>query len=406
MSDWDTLDIGRCVTLESGARPQGGVTFDSGDIPSLGGENVLLSGGIQYEPVKRVSINYYRQMTKGILQNKDVLINKDGANTGKVGLYLSSHYPRACINEHLFILRSNPEKLSQEYLYYLLLSNIGQKKIKDRISGSAQPGLGRTFLNGFLTPVPSSFAEQRAIADILTTVDDAIEQTEALIHKYQRIKQGLMQDLLTRGVDENGELRQYDPINFQNTPIGIFPKNWRVGTLNDFAINLDSKRVPLKQEDREKIKGEYPYYGASGVIDWINDYIFDGEYILIGEDGENVISRNLPLAFKASGKFWVNNHAHVYKPLCEINMSFLVELLESVDYSKYISGSAQPKLTQNILSKIPLPVPPYEEQQRIGIIIDMINNLMLFEKKTLIKLSSLKFGLMQDLLTGKVRVNL
>jgi len=117
-------------------------------------------------------------------------------------------------------------------------------------------------------------------------------------------------------------------------------------------------------------------------------------------------SRNLPLAFKASGKFWVNNHAHVYKPLCEINMSFLVELLESVDYSKYISGSAQPKLTQNILSKIPLPVPPYEEQQRIGIIIDMINNLMLFEKKTLIKLSSLKFGLMQDLLTGKVRVNL
>jgi type I restriction enzyme S subunit len=236
-------------------------------------------------------------------------------------------------------------------------------------------------------------------------VDDAIEQTEALIRKYQRIKQGLMQDLLTRGVDENGELRPYDPMNFRNTSIGMIPSNWRIGTINDFAINLDSKRVPLKQEDRAKMKGDYPYYGASGVIDWINDFIFDGKYILIGEDGENVISRNLPLAFKASGKFWVNNHAHVYQPLPEINISFLVELLENVDYSKYISGSAQPKLTQNILSKISLPVPPFEEQKRIGIVIDIVNDLILIEKKSLAKWHSLKFGLMQDLLTGKVRVN-
>lgn len=153
------------------------------------------------------------------------------------------------------------------------------------------------------------------------------------------------------------------------------------------------------------MKGDYPYYGASGVIDWINDFIFDGKYILIGEDGENVISRNLPLAFKASGKFWVNNHAHVYQPLPEINISFLVELLENVDYSKYISGSAQPKLTQNILSKISLPVPPFEEQKRIGIVIDIVNDLILIEKKSLAKWHSLKFGLMQDLLTGKVRVN-
>jgi type I restriction enzyme S subunit len=247
--------------------------------------------------------------------------------------------------------------------------------------------------------------EQRKIAEILTTVDDAINQTEALIRKYQRIKQGLLQDLLTRGVDENGEVRQYLPTNFQNTSVGKIPKSWRIGSITDFATNFDSKRIPLKQEDRTKKQGDYPYYGASGIIDWIDDYIFNDELILVGEDGENVISRNLPLAFRVKGKCWVNNHAHVYKPLINVNITFLEELLESIDYSRFISGSAQPKLTQSILNKIPLPIPPSDEQQRIGSIIDVYNNLLFNEIMALKKFQILKQGLMQDLLTGEVRVN-
>jgi type I restriction enzyme S subunit len=223
-------------------------------------KNVKQSGGIQYEPVKRVSSKYYRQMTKGILQNNDILINKDGANTGKVGLYLSSHYSKACVNEHLFILRANSEKLGQEYLYYLLLSIYGQKNIKDRISGSAQPGLGKTFLEGFRSLVPSSLSEQCAIVDILTTVDDAIEQTEALIHKYQRIKQGLMQDLLTRGVDANGQLRQLAelaPSLYKQNNEKWIPNEWAIRTIENLSIYVGSGITP---------KGGSEVYVSEGVM--------------------------------------------------------------------------------------------------------------------------------------------
>lgn len=93
-----------------------------------------------------------------------------------------------------------------------------------------------------------------------------------------------------------------------------FDGGWEEKKLGDISEFLDGKRKPIKESDRLKIKGIYPYYGASGIIDYVNDYIFDEDIILLGEDGENIVSRNLPLAFKVTGKCWVNNHAHVIKP--------------------------------------------------------------------------------------------
>jgi type I restriction enzyme S subunit len=143
------------------------------------------------------------------------------------------------------------------------------------------------------------------------------------------------------------------------------PNGWCWTTFKDATVNFDGQRVPIKKEDRESRSGEYPYYGASGVIDDIDDYLFDGEFLLVAEDGANLLSRSTPIAFRASGKFWVNNHAHVVQPANGVALRFIEYYLNSIDLKFFVSGSAQPKLNQANLNKIPIPLPSLPEQHRI-----------------------------------------
>jgi type I restriction enzyme S subunit len=130
--------------------------------------------------------------------------------------------------------------------------------------------------------------------------------------------------------------------------------------------NFDGRRVPVKLDGRRNKKGSYPYYGASGIIDYVDDYLFDGEYLLIGEDGANLVLRSSPIAFKASGKFWVNNHAHIVQPKDRIPLDYLLHFFAVTDLKPYVTGAAQPKLTQGDLNSIPVPMPPPSDQQRIA----------------------------------------
>ena len=158
-------------------------------------------------------------------------------------------------------------------------------------------------------------------------------------------------------------MSKIDELIQQLCPDGI---EWK--TLNNISTNLDSKRKPVKGSDRQL--GKYPYYGASGIVDYVSEYIFDGDFLLISEDGANLIARNTPIAFSISGKTWVNNHAHVLK-FDNYSTRRLVEIyLNSIDLSKYISGASQPKLNKENLYKIPIPVPPLPIQHEIVSILD------------------------------------
>ena len=137
--------------------------------------------------------------------------------------------------------------------------------------------------------------------------------------------------------------------------------NCQLGELID---SYDSIRVPVKKSDRRA--GRYPYYGASGVIDHVDGYLFDGEYLLVAEDGENLRTRKLPIAFMASGKFWANNHAHVIRANERADTHYLMYALSAIDMSGYISGSTRPKLTKASLNQIRLSLPCLTEQRRIA----------------------------------------
>jgi type I restriction enzyme, S subunit len=143
------------------------------------------------------------------------------------------------------------------------------------------------------------------------------------------------------------------------------PNGWGWVKFGDAARNLDGKRRPLSKTVRAKRKGTYRYYGATEIVDYIDDYIFEGEYLLVGEDGANLLSKSKPLAFIVNGKFWVNNHAHVLQAKENVSIKFLCYYFNSLNIAEFVTGTAQPKLSQGNLNKIEIPFCPIEIQQTI-----------------------------------------
>ena len=152
---------------------------------------------------------------------------------------------------------------------------------------------------------------------------------------------------------------------------------WKTVQLGDVIELFDSQRVPLNSRQRQERPGQYPYYGAQGIIDHIDGYIFDGRYILVAEDGENLNSKKLPLALFANGKFWVNNHAHILRGKPDVaDDTFLLACLNNADIKPFVTGAAQPKLSQANLRRIEVSLPPLPVQQRIACILSAYDELM------------------------------
>ena len=147
---------------------------------------------------------------------------------------------------------------------------------------------------------------------------------------------------------------------------------WREVTLGELTDNFDAVRVPVRESERRA--GPYPYYGASGVVDHVDAFLFDGEYLLVAEDGENLRTRSTPIAFLANGRFWVNNHAHIIRGNANADTRFLMYALSVLDISGYLTGSTMPKLTQGNLNRITLLTPPLPEQRAIAHVLGTLDD--------------------------------
>lgn len=144
------------------------------------------------------------------------------------------------------------------------------------------------------------------------------------------------------------------------------PKGWAWTRFSPITINRDSERKPLSSSQRTDVAKIYDYYGASGKIDKIDKYIFDERLLLIGEDGANLVTRSKPIAFFAEGQYWVNNHAHCIDATDKFILEYLCFYINAISLEKYVTGSAQPKMTQDNMNSILIPLPPYSEQKRMS----------------------------------------
>ena len=184
-----------------------------------------------------------------------------------------------------------------------------------------------------------------------------------------------------------------------------FKGEWEKCKLEECVVFLDGKRKPIKSSERVSEQKLYPYYGASGIIDYIDDYLFDGKFILLSEDGANILDRNYRVAFIAEGKIWVNNHAHVLQSNDNIDINFIAEKLESLDYSIYNTGTTMPKLNQEVCRNIPLWLPPTEEQVKIGTLLSLLNERITTQSKIIEKYESLIKGIRYYILEESTHYN-
>ena len=189
--------------------------------------------------------------------------------------------------------------------------------------------------------------------------------------------------------------------------IGMIPEGWEVCRLKNIVACHDELRKPISADKRENHLKLYDYYGASGVIDTIDDYNVDGTVLLIGEDGANLKLRNLPLIYRASGKFWANNHAHILIVNKKYSYDYVAYLLEAGDYSNYITGSAQPKLSQFNLMRFPVAIPNYTEQENISFFIhrecSKIDSILSETRSSIEEYKKLKQAVITQAVTKGVR---
>ena len=253
-----------------------------------------------------------------------------------------------------------------------------------------------------------NFEEQKQIADFLdkkcAEIDKLIELQESMIEKLKEYKQSVITQAVTKGLDPDVPMKD-SGIEW----IGKISQRFVLRRLKEIVRILDEYRKPITSDLRnQNAEILYDYYGASGVIDKIDGYTIDDHVMLIGEDGANLRMRNLPLMYEVKGKAWINNHAHILKPKKDTDFYFLFYCLESMDINPYITGSAQPKLSQENLKNILLPIPPFKEQQQIADYLDKkcaeIDDLIKLKEQKIEKLKEYKKSLIYEYVTGKKEV--
>ena len=172
--------------------------------------------------------------------------------------------------------------------------------------------------------------------------------------------------------------------------------------LGDIVESLDSLRRPVKSADR--VPGPYPYYGASGVVDFVDDWIFEGQSLLVSEDGANLRARSSPIAFCADGRYWVNNHAHVLRALGSTTNEFLAHYLESADIDLALTGTTMPKLNAANLLRIEVPQPPLAIQQEVTETLERLAVTVTASENELQRVGELRTALLRGLLVGAVDI--
>ena len=364
--DWEIKKLGEVAEYINGRafKPE---EWETKGLPIIRIQNLTNSSDVVNYTTKKYDEKYF-------IKNGDLLF----AWSASLGAYIWKGQD-AWLNQHIFKVIPN-QNVNKDYLFHALswVTDILYSKTHGAVMVHVTL---KPFLNTEI-PVPP-LEEQKRIVKILDEKFAQLETIKANAQTNLQNVKDLFQSQLTKA--------------FSNT-------TWEKKKVSEISENLDSKRIPITKNVRKT--GQYPYYGASGIVDYVEDYIFDGKFLLVSEDGANLLARTYPIAFIAEGKFWVNNHAHILSFKDEITMKFVELFFSNLDISPYVTGMAQPKFNQSSLNNIEIPLPPLPEQKRIvkelDTLSEKVRQLQEIYTKQIANCAELKQSLLQKAFEGEL----
>ncbi len=344
----------------------------------------IIKNGTILPPQEFIAKDYYDEwMRRGIPQKGSIVFTTE-APLGEVAQIKTDE--RIAFAQRVIVLEPNSERLYSDYLLYALQDQTLKERIKARATGTTVIGIKAAELKKVIIDLPP-IAVQKSISMVLRSLDDKIELNQKINDNLERQAQAIFQQM------------------FPYTVTDALPDGWRVGTVGEIVELHDAKRIPLSGTVREQMKSKtYPYYGAASLMDYVDDYIFDGKYLLLGEDGTVVDAAGYPVLQYVWGKFWVNNHAHILTGKQGFNIESLYLLFKQTPVKSIVTGAVQPKISQANLRSIQVTIPPEDRILSFnGQIEPLFLQIRLNEEQNTI-LNTLRNTLLPKLMAGEIEV--
>ena len=348
--DWEQRKLPEFVSFFNG------LTYTPDDVQETG-TLVLRSSNVKNGEIVDADNVYVsdKVATSENVQEGDIIVVVRNGSRALIGKHaqIKASMPNTVIGAFMSGIRSE----YSSFVNALLDTSAFENEVAKNMGATINQITGYMFSKmEFMIP---SEEEQQKIGEYFSNLDNLITLHQRKCDETKELKKFMLQKMFPKNGEKKPEIR------FEG-----FTDDWEQRKLEDVVEFLDTMRKPL--EGAKRTPGPYPYYGASGIVDYVDGYLFDEELVLLSEDGANITDRNYPVCFLASGKYWVNNHAHVLRTKDGNENNFICNSLERKDYKQYNSGMAMPKLNQEVCRSIPISCPSFDEQKKIG---DYFRNL-------------------------------
>lgn len=366
--NWVWVRLGSLADVKGGKRLPKGTTFS---------ENITKHPyirvtdfnaiGVSLEGLKYIDEDVYEKISRYTISSDDIYVSIAGS-IGKVGI-IPSCIDGANLTENAAKI-TNIKGINQKYLCLFLKSEFAQYQMQSATIATTQAKLALFRIESLTFPLPPLSEQQHIverIEELFAKLDEAKERLQEVADSFAVRKAAILHKAFTGELTKQWRLEN-----------GVSDESWEEKKLSEITENQDSKRIPLSKSQRDNMNRIYDYYGASGIIDKVDDYIFEGKKLLIGEDGANLVTRSKNIAFIADGKYWVNNHAHILDVKDTVLLMYLCNYINNMDLIPYVTGSAQPKLTQAKMNNIKIFLPTIPEQHEI---VRLIDDLLARERK-------------------------
>ena len=408
-SEWREVALGTLAEIYDGPHATPPKTSEG---PLFLGISTLVNGRLELAAADHLSEEDYRRWTRRIVPAPGDVVFSYETRLGEAALI--PHGLRCCLGRRLGLLRARPDGVDPRFLLYAYLGPQFQETLRARtIHGSTVDRIPLIDLADFPIFVPDDIGEQRAIASVLGALDDKIELNRRMSETLEAMALALFKSWFVdfdpvrakcEGRDSGlpQHLAGLFPDRLVPSALGETPAGWMREPVGNHMTNFDALRIPVSGADRAKRQGPYPYHGAAGVLDHVDAYLFDGVYLLVGEDG-SVVRDGVAVTQYLWDRLWVNNHAHVLQGRDSVSTEQLYLYFGYEPISPYVTGAVQPKLSQGRMNTMPFLFAGPGVCRMFGKLIQPLFATVRANADTTATLVAIRDALLPKLISGELR---